>query len=122
MLRLLALAVRVELLREVADAGLLVGCGSGKSECLEAAGFVVAWPIFECSTRRQRPSDVNPRRQHAMRKAVLHRYADHHVIAEHVAVDKPKKAMLCRLGGAEVAAQRLNRGTDQRSLPAEAPP
>ena len=37
-----ALALRVDLLGEVTDAGLLLGRGVGEGECFKAAGFVVA--------------------------------------------------------------------------------
>ena len=48
-LRLLALAMGVELFAEFADAGFLGFGGIGEGKCFEAAGFVVTRAIFECA-------------------------------------------------------------------------
>ena len=54
MRRLLALAVRVELLGELADAGLLRGGGVGEGEGLEAARLVVARVVADAESRQRR--------------------------------------------------------------------
>ena len=63
---LLALAVRVQPLAEVADA--LLECSlfeRGEGKGVEAAGVVVAWTIFESSTASKRPCDVKAGRKNS---------------------------------------------------------
>jgi hypothetical protein len=57
---LLALAVRVQTLAEIADA-LLEGAffQRGEGEGIEADGFVVAWAVFKRATASKCPCDMN---------------------------------------------------------------
>ena len=94
-LRLLALAMRVELFGEIADAGFQRRINVGKWKRLEASSLVVARVIAnaEPPTRRKRPSHMNFTRQHAKKIRVVDPDRDQHVVRQNRRVEKLKRAV-----------------------------
>ena len=106
---LLALAVRVELLGEVADAGGLFGSGGGEGELLEASRFDVDRSIFQGTTGRQRPSDMRVRRQHAKVESVAQSDAHQLVVRRNLGGKKLESAVFGGFDGRDVARQAYER-------------
>ena len=63
--RLLPLAMRVELLAKVANAGGLRGRAVGKGEGIKTRKVLVTWSILQSPPARKGPNSVNSARKHA---------------------------------------------------------
>ena len=104
-----ALSVRVDLFRQLGDACMeqrgQAGVFAGEGEGFEAAGFVVAGPVFQRSARRQRPFDVRLAGEHAQGVGILKGDGDQHVVRQDGRVQELEGAVLGGFDGGDVARQ-----------------
>ena len=118
--------MRVDLLGQKPDAFAQLGREArvfvGKGEGFEAAGFVVARPVFQRATLRQRPDDVHAAGQHAKVEGVVAGDGDQHVVGQDAGVQKLEGAVLGGFDGGDVAGQAGERRTQVFARFAKQPP
>ena len=120
----LPLAVRVQTLRDFADARLLLLRRVRKREGLETAGFVVTRIISDTETTagRQRPCHMDAAGEHAEHIGVVVRDADKHVVGQHSGIQKLEEAVLGGLDRGDVARQAFQCGAESLARFAVYPP
>ena len=121
-----ALSVRVDLFRQLGDACMeqrgQAGVFAGEGEGFEAAGFVVAGPVFQRSARRQRPFDVRLAGEHAQGVGILKGDGDQHVVRQDGRVQELEGAVLGGFDGGDVARQAGECGAQVFAWLAKQPP
>ena len=107
MQRLALFAVRVQILRQLADAGLVRRARSRERKGFEAAGLGVARVVAdtEAGTGCQSPIDVDATGEDAQRPGVIQGDGDQHVVGQHRLIQEDEGPVLGGLDGGDVARQ-----------------
>ncbi|NJL82239.1 MAG: hypothetical protein HC890_03440 [Chloroflexaceae bacterium] len=122
MVRLSALAVRVERFGQRADFRLPGFGGFGEREGIEAAGFVVNGSILQRSPGREGVGYVDATAEDAQHKGIVQGGDDQAMLGLDPGVEKLKHAMLGRLDGRDVAPQAFDRAAQLLVAAPEKPP